>query len=614
MAGQATPAIRVSLLATAAVMAAVVFLPGRVAAAGGLQGDRPQGVVSDTVRVTPGEPSCSPGVHEALRSAATLADGGGVPRALTLLAAELPGCPDHPALLLGLAGLHFRAGHLAEAEELAARLVRIEPESSDGRELLGVTRYLQDDVVGALRAWEPLGRPRLRDLDLRILSHDGRDRTSGVRDVQGTTGLRVDGVVTVERLARGERRLAALPAATRARLGVRALPEGAATVEGTVVLGAVNPFTRYGLAAHALRLLGRGIRVESMDRLGRLERWELAASLEGSLREAGVALSHPAPGALGVWRWEVAHRAGRYGPAKVPPEVNGAVEGGTGGTLPDDPVVRMASTRLSWRHDHWITASLRGSARTGVELQGTRGTFATGGVGWTVLPVDARGALGLEGLGWSRIGRSGEKHELRGEASRFGRLELLGSVQVLEPPVRSHWVAGRGTREGWSGGGTGSAGWSPVGVHVRGGLVAVTSGTPPDLRPRIGAGGQTDLLMRARGDLDGRGVVRSRYPGTAWAHAGVEVLRPMGSLGPVGVGVALFVDGVQAVGGGALPGGPSGPGARQGEVHLGAGVRSGVPWVEGWLRVDWAIDPADGASSLSMAWVRPHPLMALRAH
>jgi hypothetical protein len=225
-----------------------------------------------------------------------------------------------------------------------------------------------------------------------------------------------------------------------------------------VVLGAVNPFTRYGLAAHALRLLGRGIRVESMDRLGRLERWELAASLEGSLREAGVALSHPAPGALGVWRWEVAHRAGRYGPAKVPPEVNGAVEGGTGGTLPDDPVVRMASTRLSWRHDHWITASLRGSARTGVELQGTRGTFATGGVGWTVLPVDARGALGLEGLGWSRIGRSG------GSMNSEGRLP--GSV-ALNCSVRSRSWSPR----------SGAIGW-PVAAPGRGGAGAGRD--PPD--------------------------------------------------------------------------------------------------------------------------------------
>lgn len=611
MAGRVPPAIRTGFFPTAATVAAVAFLPtwagaGEVAGEGGEE-DGGWGFAPGAVRWTPVQEPCSLGFRGTLRSAGTLADGGGMARAVALLETALQRCPDHPDLLRGLARLHFRAGHLEKAEELAAHLVRIEPESADGWELLGVTLYLQDDAIGALRAWEPIRRPRIRNLEVQVLSRDGRERRHGGTDPRGTTGLREGGVLTVEGLVRGERRLGALPAATRTRLGYRALPGGLATVEGTVVLGPGNPFTRPGLAAHGFRLLGRGIRIESMDRLGHLERWELAGGMEGSLREARVALSHPAPGALGVWRWEVAHQAGRYGPAGVIPEV----EAGAEKSLPADPVFRVASTHLSWRHDHWITAAFRGTAQTRVEFRGTEGTFAGGGLGWTFLTGDARGALGGEGMGWSLMGEGRREPELRGKVSRFGRLELLGSVQALEPPARGGRVASHGTPEGRRGREAASAARSPVGVGLRAGLVAVSSGVPPDPRPRIGAGGRTDLLMRARSDLDGRGVVRPRYPGTAWAHAGVEVLRPLGSLGPMEAGVALFADGVRALGGDP----PSVvPDARRGEVHLGVGVRAGIPWVEGWLRVDWGIDPADGASTFSAAWVRPHPLTALRAH
>lgn len=40
-----------------------------------------------------------------------------------------------------------------------------------------------------------------------------------------------------------------------------------------------------------------------------------------------------------------------------------------------------------------------------------------------------------------------------------------------------------------------------------------------------------------------------------------------------------------------------------GTVHLGAGARVRIPGVTGWLRTDWGIDPVDGASTISAAWV-----------
>ncbi|HSR41432.1 MAG TPA: tetratricopeptide repeat protein, partial [Longimicrobiales bacterium] len=81
-----------------------------------------------------------------LRGAVALADEGELDRAGTILSHALDRWPEHPGLIAGLAGLLVRQGRLAEAEVLADRLVRIDPSSDHGWELLAASRYLQDDT------------------------------------------------------------------------------------------------------------------------------------------------------------------------------------------------------------------------------------------------------------------------------------------------------------------------------------------------------------------------------------------------------------------------------------------------------------------------------------
>jgi hypothetical protein len=139
-------------------------------------------------------------------------------------------------------------------------------------------------------------------------------------------------------------------------------------------------------------------------------------------------------------------------------------------------------------------------------------------------------------------------------------------------------------------------------VHINLGLIAVSSHIPRDLKPRIGAGGNAGIRMRARSDLDREGVVLALFPGTAWVHGGVEWIRPVGSLGPIGVGVAAFADGIWVL----ARGRPlTAAGAERGAIHLGAGARARIPGIDGWLRVDWAIDPTDRAFAFSAAWSVP---------
>jgi hypothetical protein len=499
------------------------------------------------------------------------AQAGPAPRVLESSLARLP---EDPRILEHLAGVRLGQGRLLEAEALATRLVRVQPAGPEGWLLLAAIRYLQDDTRGALEAWSR-GRPlNVGDVEIRVVPHRGTSRgksPDGIApDPARFTGIVPGEPLTVERLVRGERRLRSLPAAARTRLGYRALPGGQAEVEGAIVLAGRNPFGRSEWLGHGLRLLVGRVHLASADPLGRMERWELNGGIEGSLRSGTLTLAHPAPRTEGVWRWDLQHRVGQYGVAGQGP-----------GDHATDGDTRETRTTLGWTHTQWLVATFRGRIQGRVDRT-ERGTFAGASLGGTLLPLHERGSIDAEGSGWIRMGGgTASAGEPRG-AAPFGRLAIRASLHPVLPPLM-------GAPSGWA---------------VRGGVVAVSSDLPPDLRPRIGSGGRTELLMRARSDLDPAGVVRPLYPGRAWLHGGIEYLRPLRSIGGVGIGVGAFADGVRVV---ASEPGVDRPRGPRGAIHLGAGLRARVPGVDGWLRVDWGVDPSDGASRLSAAWVHELP-------
>jgi hypothetical protein len=586
------PSVGLRLLPLAALLAVVALFPPEILGISVPKASQSEAFPQDRSEVRLGDPHdpCVDDFADVLREVRVWTDKGQPDSAAVLLEGALQGCPDHPELLVDLTGVRVLQGDLVEAESLATRLVQIRPGSNHAWELLALTRYLQDDTHGALRAWGHAGRPLVRELDVRVLGPDGPRGFGAGPDPNQVTGVTAGRRLTVEALVRGERRLGDLPAAERARLGYRMLPGGEAAVDGTVVVGTDNPFTRPELVVHALRLVGRRVHLVSADPLGRLERWELSGTMEGTLHEARFALAHSAPGSEGIWRWELDHHTGRYGPA-------GLAEAS-----------RERSTSLAWSHTDWVTATLRGALHGQVDVRPERGTFVGAGTAWSLLPRTERGALGAEVTGWTRVGGGSAASSATGSGlesdTRFGRAELRGMFHAL----RSR---GGESRTGGAGPGTGRTGIG-VGLDLRGGIVAVSQGIPPDLMPRIGSGGNTAILMRGRSDLDDQGVIRPLFPGTAWAHGGIEVVQPVGAVGPVGFGLALFADGVRVL----APEGrrPDVAAGRRGAVHLGGGLRARIPWVDGWLRTDWGIDPHDGTSTFSAAWVREHRLHRLSAH
>jgi len=500
---------------------------------------------------------------------------------------KLDRCPDHPRLLEEQAALRIEQGRPAEAEILAGRLLRVLSASaaasaagsdsgSDsgwdyGWELLAVSRYLQDDTRGALRAWNQ-GRTRtVRSVEVLLFSPAGPDRKGRGAAAAGLAGIPAGRPLTVEGLVRGERKLAAIPAASSARLAYRALPSGEASVEGTVVLRQMNPLGRLhpvDLAVHAARLVTGRVHLVSADPLGHLERWEFAGSLEGTLQAAALSLAHPAPRGTGVWRWSLEHDSGRH-----------AFHDPSAGS---DVIVRQERTGMAWSHSDWVTAILRGSVEGRLDLHSGRGTLAGAGMAWSLVPLDGRGRIELSGTGWTQVGGGPDAGGRFGTGERgpFGRV----AIQATLPPDISSWAQ------------------APSGFDLRLGILAVSARTPLDLVPRIGSGGHVDVLMRARSDIDGRGIVRPILPGSAWVHGGIEFLRPVGAFGPVALGIGVFADGARVLSRSASPAAEKARPASS--LHLGLGLRARVPGVEGWLRTDWGIDPADGSSTISAAWVR----------
>ncbi len=491
---------------------------------------------------------------EAVRRAAAAAEAGELDRADELLTETLRRCPRHPELLAELAGLRFRQGRMDEAETLVRRLVDVDPKSRYGWQFLGTLRYLADDRMGALRAWTRSGSPVVRSVDVPVRGPTGpRDDGQAMRAVRAT-GIEPGDSLGPDNLVHGTRRLASLPAASRVRLGYAMLPEGEARVEGALVLIPRLPVSRLELAEHAVRAATGSVDVAFGDLAGRLERWEVSGRREGTLRRGTLGLDHLAPLGEGVWRWTAEHRSGWYE-----------------GQL-------IERNRVEWGHAHWLTARFWGTARGGFERRRSRGGHLGGGVGAMLLPLDGWGSLELNADGWVRVVRPGGGEPLPVESVRFGRLE----VDAFLHPA-----------------GVEGAGPLPR-LQARLGVIALTGTAPPDLVPRMGRSGDVRVPMRAVSDLDGDGVVRSPFPGRSWVHGGVEAGRRVASVGPVEVGVAVFGDGVRVLQRNA--GDPDDAG-RRGALHLGAGLRARLPGVDGRLRLDWAIDPSDGSSGVSGAWL-----------
>src|SRR5262249_20291269 len=132
-------------------------------------------------------------------------------------------CPDSPAPLRELAGVRFAQRRWPDAATFARQALDRQHDDAYALDVLGASLFMQDDAVGALRAWNRVGKPRL-DL-VRI---DGL-RRSRYQTIAESLGLTTNTVLTADQFLRAKRRLDELPDRSSARLTVRPDADGFAT-------------------------------------------------------------------------------------------------------------------------------------------------------------------------------------------------------------------------------------------------------------------------------------------------------------------------------------------------------------------------------------------------
>ena len=291
---------------------------------------------------------CGGAVAEGVRQA----QAGALERAEALLTEAVYACRD-AAPRRELAGVRLLQRRWREAGELAAASLELEPGDAHATRLLATSRFVEDDPVGALTAWNSIGEPVV-DL-VRI---DGLDRTRH-RVVEGLLGIRTGALLTPPLLLQAERGVAEMPAALSTRVAYAPVAGGLAEVRGTVV---ERPLVPRGAITYAV-LGARAAASRSLD-------VSIAAPTGGGeLISAGwrfwpgrprysLSLAAPAPWG-GVWRVEGFAERQPFEAATFIPDAER-----TGG--------RLAAA-------DWITGHLRWEVSAGVDLWRGREAFGVTG-------------------------------------------------------------------------------------------------------------------------------------------------------------------------------------------------------------------------------------------
>ncbi len=213
-------------------------------------------------------------------------------------------CPQEGGPLAELAGVRFAERRWRDASALAEESVRRHPEDAYGWDVLGSSRFMQNDPVGALGAWNRLDKPRVD-----LVSIEGLKRTQYAL-VAEALDLQPGALLTPRRFRLAERRLHQFPDRSGARIGFRPDREGFALVDVALVERASRPrgwaeWTAAGVQA----VVDREIAADIPGGTGQGELW--AASWQWWRDRPRVAASFSAPvvglrGALRVdGAWDV---------------------------------------------------------------------------------------------------------------------------------------------------------------------------------------------------------------------------------------------------------------------------------------------------------------------
>ena len=256
----------------------------------------PRAVPAETSNTAPAAPTpvtaCEALIAEGV-ARAQANDLAGAERSL----AQALACPG-PAATRELAGIRLLQRRWPEVEALATEAVRADPRDQHAWRLLGTSRFVQNDPIGALDAWNHVGEPRV---DLVVVA--GLERTRQ-RSVEQLIGTRSPDVLTTGSLVRARRRLDELPAALSTRLDYAPVPSGLAEVHATVNERPLLPSDVWSYAAIGLTAAaGREVNLASGSLTGSGESMAAGWRFWPDRPRVGVRLDTPGPWGA-VWTLE----------------------------------------------------------------------------------------------------------------------------------------------------------------------------------------------------------------------------------------------------------------------------------------------------------------------
>lgn len=259
-----------------------------------------------------------------------------------LAAAErtLSSAIDCPAAMRELAGVRVLQKRWAEAADLASAAVAADVRDAYAWKVLGTSRFVQDDHLGALDAWNQVGEPRLD-----LLRFDGLTRTRH-RVVERLVAVEGGDVLTPGRFMRARRRLAELPSATSTRLEYVPVPSGLAELRGVVAERPLVPAGRLSLAAIGLSAAAtRELRLTAGSVVGGGEQLSVAWRFWPRRPRVAIGVGAPAPWG-GVWSVDAFFERQPF-------------------SVPVAPSAERTGARLG--ASDWLTGHLRWSVAAGVD-------------------------------------------------------------------------------------------------------------------------------------------------------------------------------------------------------------------------------------------------------
>lgn len=426
---------------------------------------------------------CTALVDEGVR----LATGGDREAARRTLRAAGESCPRSPAAWRELAGLDALDGKWIDADIHARRALAEDPHDEHAWRVVATSRYVRQDDIGALAAWNAVGEPTIDLVDVKGLERTRYGVIADAIDAPPRTML------TPARLRRAERRVREIPALAVARVGFHPLENGRAQIDAAVVerpAAPVQPAAWIGIGLGAA--IDREVATSLASPTGGGEL--IAASWRWWDHRPRLAFSvaAPAPRALGggVWRVDALRETQTFGPLAI----------------------AETRSRAGLTLANWLTSRVRVEGAVGIErFRPLVGRMAALTAGVQVWAINDR--LSLEGHGGAWFGS--------GDLDRFATTSLSTDWRSSATNVGSV-------------------------VLARAGVQSASDGAPTLLWPGADTGHARDVLLRAHPLLDD-GVIRGGVFGRRLLFAGGEWrhwLRPSRSV--VRIAPAAFIDTARA--------------------------------------------------------------------